>query len=176
MLNRREFMARFLAATAAAAALDVNSVDLERILWTPEAKTIFLPPTQGWQPAPIEVVSEIPQSLRDQWTRENRATERDWVTMPDGKKHLVHNTAHTGVGHADFDIHGNLLRLGGRIITSSEDHANAAASHYQSWGHHDSQLYAGVLHASVARRAKAGVYDVPRGRQRKTDLERLLES
>lgn len=43
-MNRRAFLARLGFGTVAAAAAATGALDLERLLWTPGEKTIFLPP------------------------------------------------------------------------------------------------------------------------------------
>jgi len=60
-MNRRTFLALFgigaVGAAVASALPEVPGVDVERLLWTPGEKTIFVPPGAGWTPID-EVVAQ----------------------------------------------------------------------------------------------------------------------
>lgn len=151
-MHRRDFLRRFAAATAAATAA-AATLDPERLLWTPGEKTIFLPPDGGWTSAIVQA-SELPPGVSYHYKN------LGGVTMPDGKTHVVTTVAHTSMGTAEFDSHGNLLRLGGRVITSAQEHTMYEGKGYSAgrvnMGGEDQRL---ARH--IVRRQRAGVYDEP---------------
>lgn len=160
-LDRRAFLRRMAAATAAAVAtasldLDPSQVDVERILWTPGEKTIFIPPAQGWvapkQPVVLATHDDMVDAIR------NFERVRGKVKMPDGKFYEVASEASTAMGRAEFDAHGSLLRLGGRIVSSAEEQARYVASKYQgSW--RDTSDYAQALYNSLRARTASGLVE-----------------
>lgn len=103
-MNRRKFLARLGFGTVAAAAAASGVLDVERLLWVPGEKTIFLPPA----------ISPLSQSLTmgDMFTIEgvfavNPATRR--VTQHLQRFIVTHNT--TSVLAADI-VHPRIIADG----------------------------------------------------------------
>ena len=145
-VSRRGFLQALVAATAAAAALEL---DPERALWRPGERTFFLPDA----PAPKQILSGDSAVLE----MNRLLTER-----PEDFARTIKGThrVSTSVGQAEFDNEWNLLKLDGRPITNAREAARLQAKHYTAFGNggHGAR-FEDLVDQVAAKRAAAGLRD-----------------
>lgn len=125
-MDRRGFLKAFsLGVGAVAGAALIGDVD--KALWTPGAKTFFLPPEK----APVIGGPEALAAVKEMRLGDIK-DEAHFKALTRGEFPIAAHEVPTGAGRARFDANWNLLTLNGRPVTAHEA-AVLQSSTYSGW-------------------------------------------
>lgn len=145
-MKRREFF-KWLAA-GAATIVGASEVDIDRLLWVPGEKTIFLPPEKTF------VVGHEAERLYNYYL--NNAAE---VVGLSPKMPLVGREVSTAMGRITLDAFENVVAVNGRVVSAREAAHLRATSFTRNNRIHPSVNMADEVARVISERTAAGWAD-----------------